>query len=49
MFEGLELAAMVLAPVFLGAVIFYIVLRICAYFTNPLRVFRRSPPRVFRK
>jgi len=33
MFEGLELAAMVLAPVFLGAVIFYIVLRICAYLT----------------
>ena len=49
MLEALEYTAIVLAPVFLGAIAFLIGLVVCEYFTNPLRVFRKRGKRVFRK
>ena len=49
MLEALEYTAMVLAPVFVGAVLFLIGIVIVQYFVNPYRVFRRKGPKVFRK
>jgi hypothetical protein len=49
MLEALEYTAMVLAPVFVGAVLFLIGIVIVQYFVNPYRVFRRKGPKVFRR
>ena len=49
MLEAIEYTAMVLAPVFLGAIGYLIVLIVFEYFINPYRVFRKRGPRVFRR
>jgi len=49
MLEALEYTAMVLAPVFVGAILFLIGMVIVEFFVNPYRVFRRKGQRVFRR
>mgnify|MGYP005825469855 CR=1 FL=1 len=49
MLEAIEYTAMVLSPVFLGAIGYLIVLIVFEYFINPYRVFRKRGPRVFRR
>ena len=49
MLEAIEYTAMVLAPVFLGAIAFLIITVIVERLTNPYRVFRKRGQRVFRR
>jgi len=49
MLEALEYTAMVLAPVFVGSILFLIGMVIVEFFVNPYRVFRRKGQRVFRR
>ena len=46
--EALEYTAMVIAPIFIGAIIFLIISVVYEYFINPSRCFRKKAPRVFR-
>ena len=49
MLEALEYTAIVLAPVFIGAIIYLLIIMVCSYYMNPLRVFRKKGPKVFRR
>lgn len=49
MLEAIEYTAIILAPVFIGSVVYLIITMVCSYYMNPYRVFKRKGRKVFKK